>query len=137
MSFASHNHLWGESLLRKGRKSFRIRDEFIPLRKKGQCNSTGAYPLNNSLLDLIALVGMGMVGYLFRKIDFDVSPMVLALVFGPMLETTFRQSLYSNRGDPLVFLERPISAILLVVLPVVLILPFIRRLMTSRRTSVS
>lgn len=80
---------------------------------------------------------MGILGYLFRKIDFDVSPMVLALVFGPMLETTFRQSLYSNRGDPLVFLERPISAILLTVLLAVLILPFVRRLMAKRRTSVS
>ncbi len=60
---------------------------------------------------------------------------VLALVLGPMLETTFRQSLYPNRGDPLVFIQRPISAFFLVALLAVLLLPFLRRLFTRRRPS--
>lgn len=95
----------------------------------------GAYTINNSMLDLMVLVMMGIVGYVFRKINFDVSPMVLALVLGPMLETTFRQSLYSSRGDPLVFLQRPISAFFLVALLAVLLLPVLQRLFTRRRPS--
>ncbi len=96
----------------------------------------GAYAINNSFLDLIVVVVMGIVGYVFRKINFDPSPMVLALVLGPMLETTLRQSLYISRGDPLVFIQRPISAFFVVALLAVLLLPFIRRLFTPRRPSV-
>jgi len=73
----------------------------------------GTFSVNNSVLDLFVLVGMGIVGYILRKLDFDVAPMILALVLGPMLERTFRQSLYMSRGDPLVFFQRPISSGLL------------------------
>ncbi len=73
----------------------------------------GTFSVNNSVLDLFVLVGMGIVGYILRKLDFDVAPMILALVLGPMLERTFRQSLYLSRGDPLVFFQRPISSGLL------------------------
>ena len=83
----------------------------------------GAYTINNSLLDLAVLMVMGVIGYLFRKVEFDISPMVLALVLGPMLESTFRQSLYLNQGDPWIFFRRPISAVLLYVLLGIFILP--------------
>jgi putative tricarboxylic transport membrane protein len=83
----------------------------------------GAYTINNSILDLVVLMVMGVIGYIFRKIQFDISPMVLALVLGPMLESTFRQSLYLNQGDPWIFFQRPISAILLCVLLAIFILP--------------
>ncbi|MGH7322144.1 MAG: hypothetical protein ACRELA_21325 [Candidatus Rokuibacteriota bacterium] len=51
-----------------------------------------------------------MVGYLMRVFDFDPAPLVPALVLGPMLETSFRQSLIMARGDALTFVERPLSA---------------------------
>jgi putative tricarboxylic transport membrane protein len=92
----------------------------------------GAYTINNSGLDLIVLLVMGVVGYILRKIDFDISPMVLALVLGPMLESTFRQSLYLNRGDPWVFFQRPISAILLCALLAVFVLPPVLKLFKKR-----
>jgi len=69
----------------------------------------GAYAINNSMLDLIVLIVMGLVGYLFRKINFDVAPLVVALVLGPMLETMMRESLYISLGDPTIFFTRPIS----------------------------
>jgi len=93
----------------------------------------GAYTINNSLLDLGVLLVMGIVGYILRKVQFDISPMVLALVLGPMLETTFRQSLFLNRGDPLIFIERPISGFLLGVLLFFFLLPLIRRVVAKRR----
>ncbi len=89
----------------------------------------GAYTINNSLLDLAVLLVMGIAGYIFRKISFDISPMVLALVLGPMLETTLRQSLFMNRGDPFIFIQRPISGFLLIILLFIILLPLIRRLL--------
>jgi TctA family transporter len=54
---------------------------------------------------------------------------VLGFVLGPMMEENFRRAMYISRGDPLVFVERPISALLLlmaVILLVILVLPSIR-----------
>ena len=83
----------------------------------------GAYALNNSMLDLIVLIVMGLVGYLFRKIKFDVAPIAVALVLGPMLETMMRQSLYMSRGDVTTFFTRPISGTIMAILAVLLFAP--------------
>lgn len=83
----------------------------------------GAFAINNSMLDLVVLVVMGVVGYLFRKIKFDVSPIVVALVLGPMLETTMRESLYMSRGEMSIFMTRPISGTIFMILLVFLIVP--------------
>jgi putative tricarboxylic transport membrane protein len=93
----------------------------------------GAYSINNSPLDLIVLVVMGIVGYLGKKLAFDLSPMVLGLVLGGMLEKTFNQSLYMSRGNALIFFQRPISATLLAILVVILIGPALWRLKERRR----
>ena len=93
----------------------------------------GAYTINNSMLDLIVLVVMGIVGYIFRKIKVDISPMVLALVLASMLESTFRQSLYMSEGDLMIFFRRPISAAFMILLVVILILPAIRQRVKTRR----
>jgi putative tricarboxylic transport membrane protein len=83
----------------------------------------GAYSLNNSLLDVIVLVVMGIVGYMCRKMQFDVSPLVLAMVLGPMLETSFRESLYMSRGNLFVFFQRPISGTFFSIIFIMLIIP--------------
>jgi putative tricarboxylic transport membrane protein len=67
----------------------------------------------------------GVVGYLLRKLDYPVAPAVLAIVLGPLAERSLRQSLLSSQGDPMIFLDRPISlsciliALALVMVPVV------------------
>ncbi len=83
----------------------------------------GAYAINNSMLDLVVLIVMGILGYLFRKIKFDVAPIVVALVLGPMLETTMRESLYMSRGDVTTFITRPISGTILAILAIMLVAP--------------
>jgi putative tricarboxylic transport membrane protein len=96
----------------------------------------GAYSINNSLLDLAVLVASGMVGYIFRKLKLDVSPLVVALVLGPMLENNFRQSLFMSRGDLLIFLQRPISMVFLILLALVMIGPtLVRSFAKSRQPS--
>jgi len=88
----------------------------------------GAYSVNNSALDLLVLVVMGIVGYVLRKLGFDLSGMILALVLGPMLEKTFRQSLIMGLGDPLIFVKRPISGVLVAAVLVIVVLPPLLRL---------
>lgn len=93
----------------------------------------GAYSLNNSLFDLIVLTVMGIIGYLFRKVRFDASPLVVALVLGPMLERSLTESLSIGLGNPLVFFQRPISGSLLGILVLMLVLPLIWQLVTKSR----
>jgi putative tricarboxylic transport membrane protein len=65
----------------------------------------------------------GVFGYLMRKLDYPMAPMVLAIVLGPLAESSLRQSLLQSNGSMTVFFERPISgpimgiALLLFVLP--------------------
>lgn len=73
----------------------------------------GTFSVNNSLLDIFILIGMGVVGYTLRKLSFDMAPLVLALVLGPTLEKTFRQSLYMARGDLWLLISRPATAAML------------------------
>jgi putative tricarboxylic transport membrane protein len=73
----------------------------------------GAYSVNNSVFDVGMMVGFGVFGYLLRKFAFPPAPFILAMILGPMLERTLQQSLIGSGGEPLVFLQRPISAALL------------------------
>jgi len=70
----------------------------------------GAYSLRHSFFDLWICLLFGVVGYLMRKFEFPVAPMVLATVLAKLMETSFMQSLVMSKGSPLIFLTRPISA---------------------------
>ena len=73
----------------------------------------GAYSINSSLFDLWLMLGFGLLGYFFLKIGVEPAPFVLGFVLGPMLEENFRRAMLIASGDIMVFLERPISAVLL------------------------
>jgi putative tricarboxylic transport membrane protein len=83
----------------------------------------GAYSLNNSPLDLWVLVGFGLVGYLFRKLQVDPAPLIIAVVLGPMMEKTLRQTLFMAHGDWRLLLFRPLSLTLLALGAAVLVAP--------------
>ncbi len=88
----------------------------------------GAYSLNNSPLDLWVLVLFGIFGYGLRKLAIDPSPLVVALVLGPLMEKTLRQTLFMARGNWVDLLSRPLSLALLLLGVVALVLPpLIRR----------
>jgi putative tricarboxylic transport membrane protein len=87
----------------------------------------GAYSLNNSQLDLWVLVGFGIFGYGLRKLALDPSPLVVALVLGPMMEKTLRQSLFMTRGSFVDILTRPITMTLLLLGLAVLVAPWAAR----------
>jgi putative tricarboxylic transport membrane protein len=62
---------------------------------------------------LLAL--FGLLGYAFRKLAVPAAPMLMAFVLGPMAENALRQSLVLSRNSPLIFVQRPISAVILAV----------------------
>ncbi|MCC7017277.1 MAG: tripartite tricarboxylate transporter permease [Rhodospirillales bacterium] len=70
----------------------------------------GVYAVNQSVVDVWIMIAMGGLGYLLRKFDFEVAPVVLGLVLSPMLETALRQSLAMSSGDWSIFVTRPIAA---------------------------
>ncbi len=75
----------------------------------------GVYSLNFSQVEIALMIGFGVLGYLMRKFRFEMPPLVLALVLGPMMESNLRLALLISQGDPTVFLRRPISAVFIVV----------------------
>ncbi|WP_337875421.1 tripartite tricarboxylate transporter permease [Elioraea sp.] len=74
----------------------------------------GVYSLNNNNFDVFVTVVFAFLGYVFSKIGCPPAPMLIGFVLGPMMEEHLRRAMLLSRGDPMVFLERPISATLLV-----------------------
>jgi putative tricarboxylic transport membrane protein len=72
----------------------------------------GAYAVNNSTMDIWYMLIFGVVGYLFKKLDYPIAPMVLALVLGDMAESALRQSLIMSQGSAMIFVSSPIAAVL-------------------------
>ena len=73
----------------------------------------GSFSINNSILDVYIVIGMGLLGYILKKLKFDLAPLILGLVLGPMIEKDFRQALFIARGDIWLILNRPITMALL------------------------
>jgi TctA family transporter len=90
----------------------------------------GVYSLNNNSFDVFVTVVFGFLGYLFSKIGCPPAPMLIGFVLGPMMEEHLRRAMLLSRGNPMVFVERPISATLLalaVIAVVAMALPSIRK----------
>jgi putative tricarboxylic transport membrane protein len=75
----------------------------------------GSYSANKNIFDLWIMLGFGVGGYLLRKLGYELAPFAFALVLTPQLEQAFRQSLIMAGGNPIIFAQRPIAAVLLLV----------------------
>jgi putative tricarboxylic transport membrane protein len=73
----------------------------------------GVYSLSNSVFDIGVMLAFGLIGYLFKKLDFPSAPLVLTFVLGPLMERSLRQALEMSQGDFSILFTRPISAVLL------------------------
>ena len=85
----------------------------------------GVFSLNNSEFDIFLMALFGLLGYVFIKLDCEPAPMLLAFILGPMMEEYLRRAMLMSRGDPMVFLRRPISATLLAISLLAMLLVFI------------
>jgi putative tricarboxylic transport membrane protein len=87
----------------------------------------GTIAANPSVVELIMLVAFGVMGFLMRRFDFPIAPVVIGLILGPIAEAQLRRALSISLGDPLVLLQSPLSATLLAIALVALVAPFMLR----------
>ncbi len=96
----------------------------------------GSYAVHNSMLDIWYMLFFGVIGYVFKKLDYPLAPLVLALVLGDLAESALRQSLIISQGSVAIFLTRPISGLITALAIFIFILPALtpwwRRLKTAR-----
>ena len=85
----------------------------------------GTYAINGSMLDLYMILGFGVVGYVFDKVDIPVAPLVLSLVLGGIMEQSFRQAMTISGADPAIFVKSGISMTLIALSVISISLPFI------------
>src|SRR4249920_405567 len=69
----------------------------------------GSYAVHNSMIDIWYMLIFGVVGYVFKKLDYPLAPLVLALVLGDLAENALRQSLIMSQGSLAIFVSRPIA----------------------------
>jgi putative tricarboxylic transport membrane protein len=96
----------------------------------------GAYSINNSVFDVLIMMIFGVVGYLFRKFEYQGAPLLLAFVLGPLLDFNLRQALLVSEGRFGDFFTRPISAITLGLAALLLLsnaIPAVTRRLTQYR----
>lgn len=93
----------------------------------------GIYMLNNSLLDVGLMIFFGLLGYILRKYNFPLAPLVLAVILAPMLEENFTQSLLMSSEGLNIFVTRPISLIFLLMSATILLIPLIKVLMKRKK----
>lgn len=86
----------------------------------------GAYFLNYSGSDLILIMIAAVAGYFFLKIGLPQPPLVLALILGSMIEQNFRNAMTLSNGSPAIFVEKPISAVFLVLAAGALVFALVR-----------
>jgi putative tricarboxylic transport membrane protein len=82
----------------------------------------GAYSVRQSTFDVYLLIGFSALGYAFRKFSIPAAPLLMAFVLGPQAETALRQSLILSSNSPLIFVQRPISAVVLACAALVVVL---------------
>jgi TctA family transporter len=92
----------------------------------------GVFSLSNTSFDVYLLAVFGLFGYVFRKLDAEPAPLLLAFVLGPMMEEFLRRALLLSRGDPTILVTRPVSAAMLAVAAILLLLVVLPALRKTR-----
>lgn len=85
----------------------------------------GSIATKGSVAELLMLIAFGITGFLMRRYDYPVAPMVVGLILGPMAESQLRRALQISIGDPLVLVQSPIAVTILIIATVALVAPFL------------
>jgi putative tricarboxylic transport membrane protein len=89
----------------------------------------GVYTVNNNANEVIMTGLFGILGYVFIRLRCEPAPLILGFVLGPLMEENLRRAMRISSGDPMIFINRPISLSLLIAAALLLLivaLPFIR-----------
>ena len=93
----------------------------------------GAYSVHSAMLDIWFMMLFGVVGYAFKKLDYPLAPLVLALVLGDKAEDSFRQSMLVSQGDVMIMWSNPLVGSITTLALVLLFWPLISRLLAKVR----
>ncbi|MEM8869958.1 MAG: tripartite tricarboxylate transporter permease [Pseudomonadota bacterium] len=95
----------------------------------------GGFAPSQKLHDVWLIAGFGIIGYLLRKADYPMAPLVLALVLGPLMEKSFRQTLIAEQGNVMAFVERPLSATFIAIAAFFFLMPLLKYLRPKKKTN--
>jgi len=85
---------------------------------------------------LFLLYAIGVLGVLMRRFDFPTAPVIVGMILGPLAEAQLRNAMSIGEGSAMVFVQRPMSLILIGVVVAVLVLPRLARRWSTRRVAV-
>ena len=93
----------------------------------------GAYSINNSMYGVVLMLIFGLVGYVLNKFGYPLSPVLLAFVLSDLFEANLRKALITSQGSPMIFLTRPISLVMILIMVALLRSPAIRSLLSRHK----
>jgi putative tricarboxylic transport membrane protein len=85
--------------------------------------TVGVYGMRQSAFDLFLLYAIGVLGVVMRRFDFPTAPVIVGMILGPLAEAQLRNAMSIGEGSAMVFVQRPVSLILIIVVLAVLVLP--------------
>jgi len=94
----------------------------------------GAYSLNTNPVEIGLMLIFGVLGYLMKKFKYDGAPLVLAMVLGPLMDNSLRQSLLMSGGSGMIFFTRPICLVIFGAVAIILLLPLLPHISRIRKT---
>ena len=97
----------------------------------------GAFTVHNSMFDVWLMVIFGFIGYVFKKLDYPLAPLVLALVLGDRAEDSFRQSMLMSQGDMRILFANSLVGSISTLAIALLLWPLVSALWASLRRTLS
>jgi putative tricarboxylic transport membrane protein len=95
----------------------------------------GIYSVNNLANEVLFIAFFGFLGYLLMKLDCEPAPLLLGFILGPMMETYLRRAMLLSRGDPWVFVQRPLSLTFLIMAALLLLFIILPNVRKARETA--
>ena len=99
--------------------------------------TVGVYGMRQSAFDLVLLYAIGILGVVMRRFDFPTAPVVVGMILGPLAEAQMRNAVSIGEGKWTIFLERPGSVTLIVIVLAVLIVPRLLRRWAARKQALA
>jgi len=93
----------------------------------------GAYSINNNVFDVFMTIPFAILGYVFKKLDCELAPMLLGFVLGKLMEEYLRRAMTISRGDWSVFVTRPLSATMLAIAALLVVIVFLPAIAKKRK----
>ena len=97
----------------------------------------GSFAANQRSFDIFVMMGLGLIGFLVERYGFPVSPLILGLILGPLLERNLRQAIQVSNEGVWGIVSRPLTAVVLLVVVINFCVPLIRSWLRNRRAATS